>query len=119
MLSQLSGYPVAFVGEGGFYHWVTPGWAEAYSPEHGPDWWVGRDHRATFQLDDYPDYLEAWETCRAGEPVIRAESLDLPGLRPGAVGLWMLLPAGDGGSLVLVVDASAAMAAIHTMATGE
>ena len=119
MLSQLSGYPVALIGADGYYHWVTPGWAEAYSPDRGPDWWLGRDHRATFNLDAHPDYLEAWQTCRAGEPVIRAESLDLPGMRPGAVGLWMLLPASDGESLIVVVDAAASLSAIHAMAAVE
>ena len=113
MLSQISGYPVALIGADETYQWVTDGWAEAYSPDRGPAWWVGRDHPSTFALDDYPDYLAAWEMCRAGEPVIRAESLDLPGTRPGVLGLWMLLPAPDGACLIVVVDATTALGALH------
>lgn len=116
MLSQLSGYPIALIGADDTYQWVTDGWVEAYSPDRTALWWIGRDHPSTFKLDEAPDYLAAWEQCRDREPVIRAESLDLPGSRPGLLGLWMLLPAADGASLIVVVDASTALDALQRIA---
>jgi len=116
VLSVLTGYPCALIGADCRYRWVSDGWAEAYSPGEVPAWWVGLDHRTVFRLDDHPDWLAAWEMAQAGEPVVRADSLDLPGLGEGAIAVWMILPASDGATLIVVVDAHAVIQAVQAAA---
>lgn len=44
-------YPIAVIDAEHRYVEVSVGWAATYSPGEGPEWWVGRDHFATFKLD--------------------------------------------------------------------
>ncbi len=104
---KISGdYPIAIINPEARYWRVSPGWAKVYSPGHGPEWWVKRDHIQTFKLDENPDWLEVFVAGQNGRPFLQVGALDLPGLLEQESCAWVVSPMGDGWVAIVVLPAA-------------
>jgi hypothetical protein len=103
MLEVLGDFPVAVIDPEARYWRVSPGWAKAYSPGHGPEWWKDRDHIKTFKLDENPDWLGVYLAARKGSPFLHVDALDLPGLPKQESCAWALSPIGGGWVAIFVL----------------
>ncbi len=110
---KISGdYPIAIINPESRYWRVSPGWAKVYSPGHGPEWWVKRDHIQTFKLDENPDWLDVYLAAKKGEPFLHVNALDLPGLPKQESCAWVLNPMGGGWVAIFVLPVVALFRAV-------
>jgi|SaaInlStandDraft_5_1057022.scaffolds.fasta_scaffold00385_28 hypothetical protein len=103
MLSAVSDYPTAVVGRDHAYVAVSGGWAEVYSPGVPAEWWIGRDHRDAFRLDEHASWRAAYVAACGGTPTLRVELLALPGIPIPSPHTWLLNPIAGGGVFVVVL----------------